>query len=167
MTRKVRPAACVSLLKSVTWKSAREHLSSLRLLAVQRYARRLRSSSIALRKLSFRVSGFHSWAQTHQVEAQVFEAEGVPDGLWVRKPAHFALIFAELRCFSKQGLESVADNSYKSLFGNSILMVIKPLLHRRCAFDTKLLVHRGMFICTTHTSNNFPKFFVFPLEFGD
>ena len=148
-------------------KSACKRLSSLRLLAVQSDARRLSRSSIALRKLCFRVSGFHSGAQTHQVEAYVFKAEGVPDGLWVGKPEHLALVFTELRCFGKQVLESVADYACKSLFGNSILMVIKPLLHRRCALGTKLLVHRVLLICTNHLPNSFPKFFVLPLKFRD
>ena len=148
-------------------KSACKHLSSLWLLAVQSDAGRLSRSSIALRKLCFRVSGFHSGAQTHQVEACVFKAEGVPDGLWVGKPKHFARIFTELRCFSKQVLESVADYACKSLFGNSILMVIKPLLHSRCALGTKLRVHRVMFISAKHISNSSPKFFVFRLELSD
>ena len=148
-------------------KSACKHLSSLWLLAVQSDAGRLSRSSIALSKLCFRVSGFHRGAQTHQVEACVFKAEGVPDGLWVGKPEYFALILTELRCFSKQVLKSVADYVCKSLFGNSILMVIKPPLHRRCALGTKLLVQRVLLICTACISNNFPKFFVFPLELSD
>ena len=148
-------------------KSACKHLSSLWLLAVQSDAGRLSRSSIALSKLCFRVSGFHGGAQTHQVEACVFKAEGVPDGLWVGKPEHFALILTELRCFSKQVLESVADYACKSLFGNSILMVIKPPLHRRCALGTKLLVRREWLICANHLPNSLPKFFVLPRKFRD